>query len=121
MKLNEMKRTIFNNSAGRPKLLQNSEIPLHATKGELVDAYGIDFTFDFAIPNDWACVAQDVSRSDGGWWHVIWAYDEKSGGWGRPFPLTLEAFHVIQETNERLGWLVPQESDFDFFFIPPQK
>jgi len=120
MKLNEMQSTIFNNSAGRPKLLKNSEIPLHSTKGELVEAYGIDFTFDFAIPNDWACVAQDVSRSDGGWWYIIWAYDAKSGGWGRPFPVTFEAFHVIQKTNEKLGWIVPQESDFDFFYIPSQ-
>jgi len=117
MKLNEMKSTIFTNSAGRPKLLKNSEVPLHTTKGELVKAYGIDFTFDFAIPNDWACKAQEIS-GNGEWWHVIWAYDARSGGWGRPFPLTLEAFHVIQKTNERLGWLVPQESDFDFFFIP---
>ena len=99
MKLNEMKRTIFNNSAGRPKLLKNSEIPLHSTKGELVEAYGIDFTFDFAIPNDWA--GPNVSRSEvaGGMSFGLMTKSRVMAG----FPGNFEAFHVIQKTNESLA------------------
>ena len=102
---------------GNPRLLKHSQIPPSTTKSELAKAYGIDFAFDFAIPNDWACIAQDVSRGNGGWWNVIWAYDAKSGGWGRPFPLTLEALDIIKKTNKNLGWVVPEDSEFDFYFI----
>ena len=116
----DLQSEIYRSNNKKPRLLANHEIPAQTTKGELAKEYGIEFSFDFAIPNDWACIAQEVSGMGGGWWNVIWAYDEKSGGWGRPFPLTLEALRVIQKTNEKLGWVVPEENDFDFFFIPPQ-
>lgn len=116
--IEQMQKLIFGDYL-KPRLLSAIEIPANTCKGELVKAYGLDFTFDFAIPNDWACIAQEVS-DNGGWWNIIWAYDQKSGGWGRPFPLTYEALDVIKMTNARLGWMVPQNSDFDFFRIPSQ-
>lgn len=117
MKRTDLKSVIFCSGAAKPRLQKNHEIPAHTTKVELVTAYGIDFTFDYAIPNDWACIAQDLGGDNNGWWSVIWAYDEKSGGWGRPFPLTIEALEIIKKTNEKLGWSVPNNSDFDFFTI----
>jgi len=111
----DLVNTIFSNGSVKPRLLKNDEIPAQTTKGELAKAYGIDFTFDFAIPNNWACIAQDLGGDNYGWWNVIWAYDEKSGGWGRPFPLTGEALEIIKKTNEKLCWFVPNNSDFDFF------
>lgn len=115
---NLLNNLIFSGSPnGKPRLLKQSEIPSGVTKRELAEAYGIDFTFDFAIPNDWACVAQSLDNGSNGWWDVVWAYDEKSGGWGRPFPLTIEALETIKKTNEKLGWLVPEDSEFDFFII----
>lgn len=108
---------IYTSNTGKPRLLSINEVPAETSKADLAKAYGIDFTFDYAIPNDWACVAQEVSGNDGGWWNVIWAYDEKSGGWGRPFPLTLEALEVIKKTNAKLGWQVPADRDFDFYFV----
>lgn len=115
---NTLKNLIFAGSPnGKPRLLKQAEIPSGVTKRELVEAYGIEFTFDFAIPNDWACIAQGLGKESAGWWNVVWSYDEKSGGWGRPFPLTVEALEAIRWTNRKLGWLAPKDEDFDFFHI----
>jgi len=102
---------------GKPRLLKQAEIPPQTTKGELAKAYGIDFTFDFAIPNHYACIAQGLGKDSNGWWNIVWAYDGKHEIYGRPFPLTAEALETIRWTNRKLGWLAPKDEDVDFFFI----
>jgi len=65
------------------------------TKGDVMESLGVNFTYDYALPQPWV---DDVENKTGEnpCPHFVWSYQEDGDVWGRPFPIT-EAGKLIMK------------------------
>jgi len=91
----------------------------NTTKADRIRQLGLnEFTFDYAMPQDWLDRANNYLRENypglygkdglnpyqiliGG---IVWLYDKHGGLFGRPYPITRTAKDTLERLSDRFGY-----------------